>query len=120
MQVVLLIIIYVLDGCSMWPNVENETARYFNGVEIQYENESQRDVIVQLLNDILSLPEQELRTRTYPDYAGHTGVWHLPEIIPRYFVPDDSQKTLGDHLYSELKTSQVQVKIRGLLATLTE
>ena len=107
-----------MDGCSMSPEKKNQTARYFDEVEVQYENDIQKETIIQVLNDILSMPGEELRRKKYPNYVGEKDVWDLPKIIYGYFVADDSQKTLGDDLYSEVKTDEVQIKIKKLLKSL--
>lgn len=108
-----------MDGCSMFPEKERQTAKYFNGVEVQYENDIQKETIVQVLNDILNMSGEELRRKKYPNYVGEKDAWYLPKIIYSYFVTDDSQKTLGDNLYSEIKTDEVQIKIKKLLESLT-
>lgn len=108
-----------MDGCSMFSEKENQTARYFDGVEVQYENDIQKETIIQVLNDILNMPAEELRKKKYPNYVGENDAWNLPTIIYGYCIADDSQKTLGDDLYSEVKDDEVQIKIKKLLESLT-
>lgn len=107
-----------MNGCSMFSEKKNQTARYFDGVELQYENDIQKETIIQVLNDILSMPAKELRKKKYPNYVMEKDVWNLPTIIYSYFIADDSQKTLGDDLYGELKDDEVQIKIKNLLESL--
>jgi hypothetical protein len=99
--------------------IENQTAKYFRGVEVQYENSNSKRIIIRALNDILTLSEQELKAKRYPDYAGREENWDLPKLIYSYFVPDDSQKIMGKNLYKDLKTDEVQRILEDILVTLT-
>jgi hypothetical protein len=104
--------------CAITSKGENMTSKYFDGIELQYENNFQKETIERALNDILSLEETELITRRYFDYRGKEQNWTLENVIYRYFVPNDSQKKLGDNFYRELKTKEVQVQIKKLLEKL--
>lgn len=117
--IMFLMMIVTFDGCTKFHMKKSQTARYFDGVEVQYENKAQKDTIIQALNDILNLSEEDLKTKRYPDYAGRRDIWNLSVMISRYFVPDDPNKSLGDNLYRELKSNEVQQKIKKIMGTLT-
>lgn len=95
--------------------IANTTAAFFEGIEIQCETEEQREVIRKALNDMLTLNEAELKKAEYPDYFRKGQKIKLGQVIYSYFVPDDSQKTLGENFYQELKTVEVRKLLEKLL-----
>lgn len=95
---------------------DNRTAAFFEGIEIQYETEEQREVIIKVLKDMLTLDEEKLKKEKYPDHFRKGRTIELRQVILNHFVPDDSQKTFGENFYQELKT----VKVRELLQELLD
>lgn len=118
-NIVVVLWIIFCSGCAIFPERVMHTSQYFDGVEIQYENELQKKDIKQVLCDILNLSKDDLRKKRYPDYAGKEKSWSLSQIIYRYFVADNPRKKLGDNLCEEVKTHEVQVEIKKLLQNLT-
>ena len=45
---------------------DNNTALFFTGIEIQYETEEQKEIIIQVLRDMLTLGEEELKNKNIP------------------------------------------------------
>ena len=102
--------------CTM--KQKNQTAQYFENIEIQYENSAQKDEIIRALKDMLSLDINQLKAQRYSDYSGREGQWTLTELLNRYFVPDDSSKVPGDNFFEEVQTPEVQKIIKELLKIL--
>ncbi len=93
----------------------NPVLDYLENAELQYEGETQEKNIVAALKDILSLPELILRAKKYKDYTGKEHQWDLHTLIERHFVPDRKDKSLGDNFYHDVKSEEVQKKIRQIL-----
>lgn len=99
---------------------DNNTAQFFSGVEIQCETEEQKEVIVQVLRDLLTLEEEELRKQEYPDSFRKGNKIEARQIIDHHFVPDEVGKGLNDDFYTELATKEVRASIINLLQQLGE
>jgi hypothetical protein len=110
-----LLCIVLLPGCEM---KENNTAQFFEGVEIQYETERQGKVIIEALNDMLTLDEEKLRNKLYPDCCKEGVQVKLGGVLYSHFVPDAPGKALNDDFYKELKTEKVRKQIKKLLDTM--
>ena len=100
--------------------VINPVAEYFEGAELQYEGEDQKENIVTSLNDILSLSEEELQQRRYKDYEGKENQWDLPTLIYRHFVPAWPGVTLGDDFFHDVKLEEAQKQVEQILIEITE
>ena len=94
---------------------ENKTAHFFEGIEIQCETAEQREIIIEALNDMLTLSENELKKKEYPDTFRKGGRINIQQVIYSYFVPDDSKKSLDYNFYKELRTKEVRELIVKLL-----
>jgi hypothetical protein len=114
---ILFILFYLvlLSGCEV---KKNNTALFFDGVEIQYETEEQGKVIIEALNDMLTLDEEELNNKLYPDCCKTGKTVRIGGVIYSHFVPDSSGKVLNDDFYKELKTEEVREQIEKLLETM--
>ena len=97
---------------------QNPVLEYFENSEIQYEGDMQRQNIIDALNDVLHLPEHELKFRKYRDYQGKKDQWDLPTLIERHFVPLNPEASLGDHLYRDIRTGRMKKKITSILEQL--
>ncbi|MDA3849987.1 MAG: hypothetical protein PF447_01815 [Spirochaetaceae bacterium] len=95
---------------------ENSLSLYLDNAEIQYETEFQRALIIKALNDTIELSIEELKNKRYPDYQNNENQWDLTGVIYRYFVPDESSKTLGEDFYHEAKTGIVQRRIALIIS----
>ncbi len=89
----------------------NPVAGFLKNAELQCEGTTQRDTIMEALNDILVLPEEELRKRRYRDYAGNKNRWDLPTLLTRHFVPDMKGKTLGDDFYRDVRSDATRREV---------
>jgi hypothetical protein len=103
-------------GCG---KAENPVAEYFENAELQYEGEIQKENILTALEDILRLPEDELRSRKYKDYTGKDDAWDLSTLIVSHFVPD-GKKNLGNNFYKDVKTKEMREKIKQMIAQINE
>ena len=106
----------LLIGCS---KDENPVLNYFENAELQYEGKVQEENIVTALNDILNLPEEELKAKRYKDYTGKEDQWDLSKLIYRHFVPDKKGKSLGNNFYHDVKSKEVQRQIKKILEKIT-
>jgi len=96
----------------------NPVTEYLKSVEVQCETEEQRQTVVRALQDVLTLPEQELGRRRYADYAGRPEAWDLPTLLARYLVPDRQGRTFGPDFYADVKSPVVQPMVRRILGRL--
>ena len=108
---------YLLMGGKM---KENNTALFFTGIEIQYETDEQKEVIIQVLRDMLTLGEEELKKQEYPDYFRKGEKIEVRQVIYNHFVPDEAGKRLNENFYKELATKEVRVSLINLLQKLGE
>src|SRR5690554_1523344 len=111
---IILIFILLLGGKMK----ENKTAGFFDGIELQYETKEQKAVIIEALEDMLTLDAEDLRKKEYPDYFRKDEKISVEQVIYSYFVPDDAKKTLGDDFYQELSTKEVKELLTNLLLKL--
>lgn len=111
---IILIFILLLGGKMK----ENKTAGFFDGIELQYETKEQKAVIIEALEDMLTLDAEDLRKKEYPDYFRKDEKISVEQVIYSYFVPDDAKKTLGDDFYQELSTKEVKELLTNLLQKL--
>ena len=109
---IFLFLVIVLMGCK---KSENPIMNYFENSELQYEGKLQEENIITALNEILSLSEEQLKTKRYKDYTGKEDQWDLPTLIYRHFVPDKKDKSFGNNFYHDIKSKEVQQKIKQIL-----
>lgn len=112
LMLVMGIVLFKLSGVEM---KENNTAYFFAGIELQYETPLQREVLMEVLNDMLTLSESELKKKDYRDCLGNKKKVKVEEVIYSFFVPDNSKKTLNADFYQELQTKEVRQLILKLL-----
>jgi hypothetical protein len=108
----LLLLLCLLAACR---NTDNPVYNYFKHAELQYDSNTQKQNIITALNDILNLPEDELKAKRYKDYSGKDQQWDLPTLIVRHFVPDKQNKSFGDNFYHDIKSEKVKDEIVGFL-----
>ncbi|HHU82084.1 MAG TPA: hypothetical protein GXZ26_03690 [Firmicutes bacterium] len=111
---VILIFILLLGGKMK----KNNTADFFEGIEIQYETKEQKAVIIEAIEDMLTLDAEDLRKKEYLDYFRKGEKIGIEQVIYSYFVPDDVKKTLGGDFYQELNTKEVKELLTKLLQKL--
>ncbi len=111
----LLIMTSVLFSCN---RKETSLEKYLENIEIQYETQSQKAVILEVLNDMLKITPEMLKQKKYPNYTGEKDQWDCRIVLDRYFVPDDPSKTLSDDFYNEITTRTVQKRILLLISDL--
>ena len=114
-SILLLIFLYLLIALMGCKKNENPVLNYFENAELQYEVKTQEENIVAALNDILNLSEEQLKTKRYRDYTDKEDQWDLPTLIYRHFVPDRKGKSLGNNFYHDVKSNEVQKKIKQIL-----
>jgi hypothetical protein len=59
----------------------NPLVAYLRGAELQCEDDAQRINVRRALDDLATLPLDELRVRRYADYQGTPGAWDLPRVL---------------------------------------
>ncbi len=93
----------------------NPVADFLKNAELQYEGKAQEETVAAALNDILSLPEEALKSRRYSDYAGTKDQWDLPTLISRHFVPDRKGKNLGSVFYRDVRSDEARREVGKIL-----
>ncbi|MCK4523592.1 hypothetical protein KAU15_01580 [candidate division WOR-3 bacterium] len=114
----LLIILFIGITLMSCGKDENSVQNYLEDAELQYEGIAQEENIITALNDILNLSEEQLKTKTYQDYSGKENEWDLQTLIYKHFVPSEKGKTVGNNFYNDIKTNEVQEKIKWFLKNL--
>lgn len=107
-----LLSLLLLNSCT---TKENKLSQYLENVEIHYENDSQKAVIIEVLHDLATLPPNQLKQKKYPNYTGKVEQWDCTTVLSKYFVPDHSSKKLSEDFYHELQSNIVQQQIRVLI-----
>jgi hypothetical protein len=85
---------------------------FFSGAQYQAESDDQIQEIRLALQDLATLPPDELRRRRYSDYQMKAGQWNLPTLLMRYFVPADLQVVHEDALYRDAQAPEAKEVIR--------
>ena len=116
-QTTVVLIFFALLPCCQ---SNNSLFEYFTNAELQYETKAQEKYITEALNDILNLPEKELKQKRYEDYMGKEYQWNLHELICHHFVPDKKEKTLGNNFYHNVKSKEVQNQIKKIIANMQD
>ena len=65
--------------------MDNVVAEYLDGATENARGEDHRQVMKQALTDMLDLPVERLRERTYPDYEMRPDAWSITVILERYY-----------------------------------
>jgi hypothetical protein len=123
MRVLFMAILLFIYALSLQAKGASQTYNYFYNVEVQCETGFQRKAIINALNDMLTLDTAALKNKRYPNYTEEGKFWTIIELIHKYFVPDDQNKTLGVKFYKEIKNSDVTdllKKIKNKLENGTE
>jgi hypothetical protein len=108
MRVLLLAILLFIYAFPLQAKEMPQTYNFFYKVEVQCDTDFQRKEIIKALNDMLTLDTISLKNKKYSNYNQEGEFWTITELIHKYFVPDDQNKTLGDNFFSEIKKSNVR------------
>jgi len=100
------------------PEPDNPVYRYLKHSELQCEGNEQKSNVKRALVDIVTLPGYELRRMKYSDFRGVCNKWDLPTLLYKHFVPDTTQRTLGDNFYHDVKEEDVQELVKQIIRTL--
>ncbi|MGB0059437.1 hypothetical protein [Candidatus Binatus sp.] len=93
--------------------MDNVVAEYLDGATENARGEDHRQVLKQALTDMLDLPVERLRERTYPDYEMRPDAWSITVILERYIVPKRQDLTIGDdRFFDDMKKAEAQKEIR--------
>lgn len=99
----LLIAITLLDTAYSWSasvsgsnGTDNAVAEYLDGATENTRGEDHRQMLKQALTDMLDLPIERLREKTYPDYEMHPDAWSITVILERYIEPKRQDMRIGD------------------------
>lgn len=106
-HLIFLFFIFSLGSCQE-DKSPTKTYLYFYNAEIQYETDFQKDVITEALNDMIRLDSIRLKAKRYSNYNQKGDYWTINELVYKYFVPDESSKTLDENFFSELNSSEVR------------
>jgi hypothetical protein len=99
---------------------DNAVAEYLDGATENTRVEDRRQVLKQALTDMLDLPVERLREKTYPDYEMHPDSWSITVILERYIVPKRQDLTIGDDkFFDDMRKPEAQRSIHEWLVKLS-
>jgi hypothetical protein len=99
---------------------DNAVAEYLDGATENTRVEDRRQVLKQALTDMLDLPVERLREKTYPDYEMHPDSWSISVILERYIVPKRQDLTIGDDkFFDDMRKPEAQRAIHEWLVKLS-
>jgi hypothetical protein len=107
MRIILMLILLFIYVFPLKAKELSQTYNFFYNVEVQFDTDFQRKEIIKALNDMLTLDTVSLKNKKYSNYNQEGEFWTITELIYKYFVPDDQNKTLGDNFFSDIKNSNV-------------
>lgn len=83
---------------------DNTVVEYLDGATEDTRGQDHRQVLEQALKDMLDLPLERLREKTYPDFETHPHAWSITVILERYIVPKRQDLTIGnDKFFADVK-----------------
>jgi len=101
-------------------NTDNAVAEYLDGATENTRGEDHRRVLKQALTDMLELPIERLREKTYPDYEMHPDSWSITVILERYIEPKRQDMRIGDdRFFDDMRKPEAQRPIHEWLAKLS-
>jgi hypothetical protein len=97
-------------------DTDNAVAEYLDGATENTRGADQRQVLQQALKDMLDLPVERLREKTYPDYEMHPDSWSITVILERYIEPKRQDLRIGDDkFFDDMKKPEAQNEIHAWL-----
>ncbi len=96
---------------------DNVIVAFFDEAELQIETVDQEQVLMQALNDMLTLSPDELRKQRYANYQLEPGKWRLDEILSRYYYARPPIE-FDELLYEETTSSRSKNAIKKALVFL--
>jgi len=112
----LFMVFCLMTECHARQAEENSVVSFFDGAELQIETPDQVQELQRALQDMLELPEDELRERRYADYQMNEGKWTLAEILSAYFL---QEKPIDlDRIYSDASENAAKTVIKERLEAL--
>jgi hypothetical protein len=113
----------VLGACShqsAQTRGDNEVVLYLAQAERQSETDDQRREVRRALEDLLTLPPDQLRQRRYADYQMHPNQWTLPTLLMRHFVPPELHSIDTEALYRDAQAPIAKDAIRAQIRAIDE
>jgi hypothetical protein len=97
-------------------DTDNAVVEYLDGAKEGTRGGDHRRVLEQALKDMLDLPIERLREKTYPDYEMHPDAWSISVILERYIVPQRQDLRIGDDkFFDDIKKPEAQKEIHAWL-----
>jgi hypothetical protein len=93
----------------------NTVEDYFNGAEVQAEDDDQKAVVKRAFVDMLYEPVDTLRRKRYPDYQMRPHKWPITEVLYHYIVPDPLILFEDDEFFRDVKKPEAQEIIQKWL-----
>lgn len=90
----------------------NSVAEYLDDATQDTRGDDHCDVLKQALRDMLDLPVDRLRERTYPDYEMRPHAWSVTVVLERY-LPQRGGRMIGDdRFFDDLNQPEAKRAIR--------
>jgi hypothetical protein len=99
---------------------DNEVILYLRGAERQAESPTQEQEILKALEDLRTLPPEQLRARRYADYAALPGQWTLAQLLQKYFVPVPPRTIDEEALYRDAQAASARATIEEHIRAIRE
>lgn len=93
---------------------QNTLLLYLQDVEIQCEDD-QRPEVKKALNDMLTLPANELRTKLYKNYQGAPNKRNIITVLRNHAVPARHMELDENHFFEEVQTPEVKAELKKIL-----
>jgi hypothetical protein len=90
----------------------NSVAEYLNDATQDTRGDDHCEVLEQALRDMLDLPVDRLRQRTYPDYEMRPHAWSVTVVLERYLPPGGPQMIGDDKFFDDLNKPEAKLAIR--------
>ena len=125
LTITLPIALLTLSGCTNTTETVNEPETeitnekvlldFLDGVKINYQDETQKETLIQALEDVMDLSIEELKKPRYKNDLGEPNKWDLSIVFAARFIPNQPNKTLGDNFFEEIQTSEVKTSLKEIL-----
>lgn len=101
-------------------DTDNAVVEYLDGATESTRGADHRQVLKRALTDMLDLPVERLREKTYPDYEMHPDAWSITVILERYIEPKRQDMRIGDDkFFDDMRKPEAQRAIHEWLVKLS-
>jgi hypothetical protein len=107
---------FLLSACGS-RDASNQVVLFLSHAECQVEAEDQRRVVEGVLEDLLKLSGEALRSRRYPDYQMSPGAWTAVDVLSHYFVPATAVRLDPESFYEDAADGAARDAVQAQLTS---